>query len=52
MSYFWTVAAFNNYQVGYNTKYLPGDIFYNVIAIQLANLVANIAAGSVLLLLS
>lgn len=48
MSYFWLCASFNFYLIGLNSKYLPGDVFDNVIAISVTDVVSNLAAGFIL----
>ncbi len=48
MSYFWLCASFNFYLIGLNSKYLPGDVFDNVIALNASDVASNLAAGFIL----
>ena len=48
MSYFWVCASFNFYLIGFNSKYLPGDVFDNVIALNISDVAANLMAAVIL----
>lgn len=45
MSYMWSATAFCYYLIGFYMKYMPGDIYFNMIIGALAEIVGTIVAG-------
>ena len=44
----WMSASFNNYLIGYQLKYIQGDIFENQLAAQFSEIVAYLLSGTLL----